>query len=152
MLFSTPQASMHRFFIGIILCICAASVAVAEDTVPPKPKQPDKPRPDSAISVVLALPEVKQWANWMTSLGNGTSLTAWGETIKEVDGHKCWGIAVGEQEKDGVHIWRRFCVMQSGVEVWVESIQADPMDEIHYLTYDKWQSDCAPTPNSPGKC
>jgi len=116
-----------------------------------KPKAPDKPRPDSAVSSVLQLPVVKEWQRWMESR-KGVHLTAWGEAVKEVDGHTCWDVAVGEESGGEVHIWRRFCIMKAGIEILVESLPTDPLDEIHYFTYDDWLLKCQPSFNSPGKC
>ncbi len=143
----------YAFLIVVIALVLRVGGACAEEEGghEHKAKPPDKPRPDSAISSVLQLPIVKGWQKWLLSEKH-SALTAWGEEVKEMDGHKCWDIAVGVETADGVHVWRRFCVMQSGIEIFVESIPTDPLDEIHYITYDDWLKHCNPTYNSPGTC
>jgi hypothetical protein len=119
-----------------------------------KPAAPDKPRPDSVISSVLSLPVVKKWGEWMEAKDNGSKIVAWGEYIKKVRGSDCWSIVVGEENaKENITVWKRFCMQQSGLEMWVESTMgANSTDEINYITYDNWRTSCAPTHNSPGIC
>lgn len=119
-----------------------------------KKKPPEKPKPDSVISSVLALPVVKKWDEWMQSKGTGSKMVAWGEFIKEVHGSKCWSIVVAEENTKGVDtIWKRFCMQQTGLEMWVEStLGASNTDEINYITYESWLKNCEPAYNSPGKC
>ncbi len=121
-----------------------------------KPKQEEKPRPDSEISSVMALPVVKEWQTTMTAKNDGTSITVWGEALKTVDddfvgSFKCGGVAVGKTTGDKTITWKRFCVTPGG-KVWVESAPDPKTDEISYSTYDDWVAKCKPTSDSPGNC
>ena len=119
-----------------------------------KPKADEKPKPDSVISSVLALPVVRKWGEWMESKGEGSHIVAWGEYVKEVKGYPCWSIVVAEENpKGGTTTWKRFCMQQKGLEMWVESLLgAKNPDESNYITYEQWLSNCKPTYNSPGIC
>lgn len=119
-----------------------------------KKKKPDeKPKPDSAVSSIMQLKIVKKWQKYVEDKNNGNYIDAWGEMVKTVNGSKCWNVAVGEFDVNGdTHIWKRFCVQQTGLEMWVESPPADPLDDMKYLTYEEWLTNCKPTYNSPGKC
>lgn len=118
-----------------------------------KAKPDEKPKPDSVISSVLALPAVKKWSEWMESKDNGSHIVAWGEYVKEVQGTPCWSIVVGEENNKGnTTVWKRFCMQQKGLEMWVESPLGAKADEPNYITYDTWRTKCSPTYNSPGIC
>ena len=101
---------------------------------------------------MLTLPVVKNWQQWLSSSSQETSLVAWGEAVREVDGHKCWNVAIGEKSSEGIRLLRHFCVMQTGIEIWVEKNNTNPEEEISYYTYDDWLSSCKPTFDSLGKC
>lgn len=132
----------------------AADAAPAGEHAEKKPKPDEKPKPDSVISSVLSLPVVKKWGEFMEAKGDGSKIIAWGEYVKEVKGAPCWSIAVAEESgKGATNIWKRFCMQQSGLEMWVESVTAAaPGEEIGYITYDNWMKNCEPAYNSPGKC
>jgi hypothetical protein len=74
--------------------------------------------------------------------------------VKAVQGNSCWSIVVGEENAKGnTTVWKRFCMQQKGLEMWVESpLGAKNLDESNYITYDTWQTQCTPTYNSPGIC
>ncbi len=125
----------------------------AEDGEKKKKQADEKPKPDSVISSVLALPAVKRWSEWMESKNNGSQIVAWGEYVKEVKGTPCWSIVVGEENSKGnTSVWKRFCMQQKGLEMWVESPLGASSDEPNYITYDTWRTQCAPSYNSPGIC
>ena len=145
-----------KFSAAILLALVfSTGLALAseeEGDAEKKAKPPEKPKPDSAISQVLQLPEVKKWAEWITSQNDGRSITAWGEAIKTVGETQCWEVGIGESDPSGnVKTWARFCQTQFGSDVWVETKQPTS-DEIIYLPYDKWISLCHPTYKSPGIC
>ena len=118
-----------------------------------KKKPDEKPRPDSAVSSIKQLPIVRKWQEYISAKNNGSYLDIWGELVKTVNGSKCWDIAVGERDiNDEVRIWKRFCIQQTGLEIWVEDPPEDPLEEMKYVPYDKWLSKCKPKYNSPGKC
>lgn len=113
----------------------------------------EKPKPDSVISSVLSLPAVKKWSEWIESKNNGSQIVAWGEYVKEVQGTPCWSIVVGEETNKGTTtVWKRFCMQQKGLEMWVESPLGAKSDEPNYITYDTWRTKCSPSYNSPGIC
>lgn len=113
----------------------------------------EKPKPDSVISSVLSLPAVKKWSEWIESKNNGSQIVAWGEYVKEVKGTPCWSIVVGEENAKGnTTVWKRFCMQQKGLEMWVESPLGAKSDEPNYITYDTWRTKCSPSYNSPGIC
>ena len=139
------------------LCICAllsgAAMAAAEEgEQEKKPKKEEKPRPDSAVSMVMHLPEVKKWQNWVDSKKDGSSLEVWGEAVKTLDGGECWDVAVGVTKADDTKVLARFCIMQKGLDMYVEGKQKNPLDEIIYIPYEKWRSMCRPTASSAGDC
>lgn len=118
-----------------------------------KAQADEKPKPDSVISSVLALPAVKKWSEWISSKNNGSQIVAWGEYVKEVKGTPCWSIVVGEENAKGnTTVWKRFCMQQKGLEMWVESPLGATSDEPNYITYDTWRTKCSPSYNSPGIC
>lgn len=113
----------------------------------------EKPKPDSVISSVMALPVVKKWSDWVEAKGNGNHMIAWGEYITEAHGKKCWSIVVAEENDKGTTTWKRFCMEQKGLEMWVESALGAKSDlETNYITYEEWMSSCKPTYNSAGSC
>lgn len=151
--------------LGVLVCYCAVPVYASEEGAEgasaqeegehgKKKAAPEKPKPDSVISSVLSLPVVKKWGEWMESKDNGSQIVAWGEYVKEVHGSKCWSIVVAEENAKGYdNIWKRFCMQQTGLEMWVEStLGATDTEESNYITYESWISNCKPTYNSPGKC
>jgi hypothetical protein len=118
-----------------------------------KAKPDEKPRPDSAISVILGLPEVKKWKEAIESKKDGSTIDIWGESIKEVNGSKCWGVAAAERNGDDSRIWKRFCIMQTGLEIWIEQVSRDDgIETIKYLTYEKWRKSCNSSQKSNGSC
>jgi|GEM_PF-5728679 len=131
----------------------AAPAQAQEDGEHTKKASPEeeKPRPDSAISTVMQLPEVVAWKKWIESRHN--EMEVWGESMKTVDGYKCWSVAVAERYADSedFKVYKRFCVMKTGLDILVETMSAD-LQEVRYLSYEKWKSSCEPAFNSPGNC
>jgi hypothetical protein len=144
--------NMQRY-LAILLSaafLLTAVAALAEEGGEEKPKKPpEKPRPDSAISMVMGLPEVKEWKKWMEA--HGHTLEVWGESVKSIDGAQCWEVGVGEGDKDGVKTWAYFCLKQTGLDIWVEG-SSGPTESITYYPYEVWRKLCKPLPNSPGRC
>lgn len=132
-----------------------AGETAEENELPKKEKKegPDfKPRPDSAISVILQLSEVQKWKKWIESKHDGSYMDVWGESVKEVEGSRCWGVAVAEKNHDEARVIARFCVMQTGLEIWVENVSRDIPEVITYFTYEKWRHQCKPDESSAGSC
>jgi hypothetical protein len=150
------SAALRSLFIFPVFFLMVFS-AVAEEEGEhgeKKAKQPEKPKPDSVISAVMALSEVQAWGKWIQSKNNGHSISAWGESMRTVEEHnQCWEVAVGEIDAagDNIRVWKRFCVTQGG-SVWVESRSKEFPDETTYVPYDSWKKECSPSSNSPGKC
>jgi hypothetical protein len=114
----------------------------------PPPKQP----PDSAISIVLELPEVKAWQTSMESKGH--SLDVWGEAIKTISGDPYWEVGVGEatrQDDDNRKLWAYFCVNKFSKDVLVEKEDTITHD-ITYISYAEWKKRCHPLYNFHGQC
>ncbi|MEI7668770.1 MAG: hypothetical protein WCJ33_01650 [Pseudomonadota bacterium] len=116
-----------------------------------KKKPPEKPRPDSAISIIMNLREVKNWQNFIESKKDGSEIEIWGASLKTIEDFKCWEVAVAERNGDEIKIFKRFCVMKSGLDIYIEKLP-DENREIGYIKYEKWVSECKPTKNSPGNC
>jgi hypothetical protein len=136
----------------ILFLSVTASIAAEEGGEQAAKKPPPKPRGELPVAAVMKLPAVMKWKQWVDS-HEGQKLTALGESLKTVDNHNCWSIAVGEERYDGLHIWRRFCVPQEEGEVLVESINATPDDENTTFTpYTKWVIECKPTDSFEGNC
>jgi hypothetical protein len=141
---------------------------------PKKDKSKIKVDAGSAIGNVMKLPIVKEWEQWVSTGKDSGHLVAYGEEIGEVkkvndentqqetedeasQEHPCWEVVVAEKKEhlEHMYIWRRFCVMQTGGDIWVKGLQSesDPADkEPTYVRYEKWVNDCKPTYNSPGQC
>ena len=120
-----------------------------------KPKKDDealKARSDSVISVIMALPEVKKWKQWIESKHDDSEMDIWGEGVKEVEGSKCWGVAVAERKGDDVKVMARFHIMQTGLEIWVEQVSHEIPETTTYYSYENWRKKCRPTENSAGSC
>lgn len=140
--------------VAVLVAFFLAGTAVysEEEGEEKKAKPPEKPRPDSAISTVLQLPEVKKWSHWAERMKDGSSLTVWGEAIKTVNDAECWDVAVGINKGLDTKVLARFCVMQVGLDLYVEGKQKDPMDAITYYPYEVWRKSCHPTESTAGRC
>lgn|GEM_PF-1033451 len=146
----------YRIFAPIVAFLLTFNIAFAAEhgaeAGKEKAKPPEKPRPDSAVSMILGLPVVKKWQEYIDAKGDESHMEVWGEAIKQVQGSKCWSIVVAEINDEDKKVWKRFCAMQTGLEIWVEAAREDGEDEIKYLTYENWLKDCKPRYDSPGKC
>jgi hypothetical protein len=140
---------MKRSLIALTIALFSFS-AVAEEGGEhgEEKKPPPAPSKDSPVAQVLKLPVVAGWKQWMKA--NGGYLLAWGESISSPEGQKCWGVAVGETQKDGMHVWKHFCVPAAGGDIWVATAGAS--GEVAYKLYDAWVKECEPTENSSGHC
>lgn len=130
----------------------AAADEGAEGGEAAKHKPQPKPTPDSAVSVILDLPEVKAWQNWMD--GKGYTLEAWGESIRRIETDPCWEVAVAEKTGSGdddIRPWIYFCVNRYSKDVTVEK-EDKATGETIFMPYDSWKKNCHPLSNSPGKC
>ncbi len=141
----------------VVFALLACPVMAAEEEAgheghEKKPKPEAKPSPDSAVSVVLHLPEVQKWESQVEARQDGSVLGVWGEALKTIEGGECWDVAVGITVADYTKILARFCVMKAGGEVFVEATPKDPLEPITYFPYEKWKTVCRPTPTSGGNC
>lgn len=116
-----------------------------------KAKQPAKPLPDSAVSVILQLPEVQAWQHRIEAKENGNTLTAWGNAIQETKDGKCWEVAVARSKGESTKILKYFCVMQASRDILVEKVAADPLDGVEFMPYEDWHKACPPNAY-PGAC
>ncbi len=143
---------------AVVLVMGHALPAPAAEAGTPKPAEAKKAKPTeklrsgAVIGVVLELPEVKKWQQWVESGNNGHTLSAWGQDIMHVGDNACSDIAVAETDADGnSHVWIHFCVTPGGA-VMVETTPRSPEDEVTFMTYDEWKKKCFPTGRSPGIC
>lgn len=130
-----------------------AEEVAKEDAEGHEKKAPEeKAKPDSAVSFVSNLPEVKKWEEWLEGQGKGETLSAWGDALKQVDGKPCSEITVASVDaENNTHIWVYFCVTAGG-SVLVETKPKTPEEAIAYLSYEDWKKKCHPTNKSPGIC
>jgi len=145
------------FTIMLAFPLCAEEAAIeghGEEKAKKQKKddQQMKSRSDSAISQILQLPEVKKWKAWIESRNDGSYLDLWGEGVKQVEGSKCWGVAVARKTEDDSTILARFYIMQTGLEIWVEQVSHEIPETISYFSYETWRKKCKPTENSAGSC
>lgn len=146
--------SLSKLFL-LLLLLMSANIAIASDEEAAGEKKahtPEKPSPDSAISVVLQLPEVQDWEKYINAGKDGAVFTIWGESVESIDGNKCWGVVVGKITTKRTSVLKRFCVMQAGRDVWVEGAKNDSSDEVNFIQYEKWRDSCKPTARSTGTC
>ena len=168
------------YVLGIIVLALAARTVAAEEAAAPavkgaEPAKEEKKKPsvDSAVSFVLATPEVQKWKQSLESKNDGEFIAAWGEAMKDVAEKQCPSIDVVHKtdgENEGPHIcecaevavaagrpsgdpqvWVHFCVTAGG-NILFEKRPRNPNDEITYMLYDDWKSKCRPTGTAPGNC
>lgn len=116
-----------------------------------KAKQPAKPLPDSAVSIVLQLPELQAWQRHIEAKNDGSTLTAWGDTIQETKDGKCWEVAVARTKDENSKVLKYFCVMQASRDILVEKPSEDPLAGVEFMPYEDWHKSC-PADAKPGTC
>ena len=111
-----------------------AMVAVASENPVAPPKKPEaiptELTVDNAVALILELPEIKAWSNYIDQKSRGkvhAALLTPAKEPQDIDGKRYWPVDFFESQDTHMHRWESFWVRIDGKEILVDDLADGPI-------------------------